>query len=314
MKTFILKLTLFLLPIALLLGSMELRLRNGPNSYTDRRDKLENMVPRVEVLVTGSSHAALAINPNYLSKLTFNLAWMSQDLYFDSQLMRKYMPRAGNLKMVIITISYFSLSSRLPDSIENWRAPFYTQTYDIPPEDRFDMRNYSYCLLAINGPRKEGDTFTRFLAFNRERSVDELGYHLTPEDTGNLSEIDANGRVAIARHQASMKTANVPDNLKSLRFMLDVLKERHIGAVIITTPCSPTYCEGINQQTYKEMQNQINVLCQEYGLDYLNYLNDPRFPVETFLDGDHLNYQGAVKFSKIIDSEVLAKYFNAQEQ
>ena len=58
------------------------------------------------------------------------------------------------------------------------------------------------------------------------------------------------------------------------------------------------------------MQKEIQTLQQKYGLEYYNYMTDERFVAEDFGDSDHLNTQGAKKFSRILKDEVIEKYIS----
>jgi len=53
------------------------------------------------------------------------------------------------------------------------------------------------------------------------------------------------------------------------------------------------------------MQRAIADLCAAHRVRYFNYFEDPRFVVSDFQNSDHLNEQGAIKFTRIVDSDIV---------
>ena len=62
---------------------------------------------------------------------------------------------------------------------------------------------------------------------------------------------------------------------------------------------------GIEPAVYARMQQSLHLFCQGYSVIYRNYLSDERFTLNDFRDADHLNQNGAVKFSDLLYREVL---------
>ena len=65
----------------------------------------------------------------------------------------------------------------------------------------------------------------------------------------------------------------------------------------------------MDMKKWQDIQANIQELCNEYGTKYYNYLNDPRFNPEDFVDHDHLNKNGAGKFSGVLEREVIEQEF-----
>ena len=49
----------------------------------------------------------------------------------------------------------------------------------------------------------------------------------------------------------------------------------------------------------------LAALQARFGVPYLDYSRDPRLTVEDFADLDHLSVSGALKFSRILNEEVI---------
>ncbi|OCB78491.1 hypothetical protein [Flavobacterium crassostreae] len=126
MSKFIKLFALFLIPILVVMTSFELLLRNIPNDYSYKKKYLDAKSDGIEVLFLGSSHIYFGINPEYITKKSFNVAHSSQSLNFDLEIIKKYKNRWKNLKYIIVPIDYFSMYTTLEDAIEKWRVKNYS--------------------------------------------------------------------------------------------------------------------------------------------------------------------------------------------
>ena len=78
MKSFLLRLSLFLLPIAILAVAGEAYVRSLPNSYRLKGEWMRQNADSVEVLILGNSHAYYGIRPQDMQGVAFNLSNVSQ--------------------------------------------------------------------------------------------------------------------------------------------------------------------------------------------------------------------------------------------
>jgi hypothetical protein len=301
LKTLVIKTALLLFPFVAILGFVEYRLRHIPNSYSGTKAALEKKLDEIEILVVGPSHAVNGITPQLLDRPAFNLANGSQTLHYDTEFVMKYADSMPNLKLVIFTISYHSLESRLINSIERWRAGFYKQVYRIPGEggdEGFELSNYSY--IALYSPkiafrRVLGD----FLADGSVNSADASTH-------GEVSKAFARQRVQL--HEMQMRQADLQTNLAALERAISLLKRKDVATVFITIPTHRTYFTQINMVSYQRMQATIKQTSDKYQIQYFNYLYDERFGDGDFVDSDHLNKKGAEKFTQIINEDIVKKY------
>ena len=67
--------------------SFELLLRNIPNDYSFKKNYLNTKSNSIEVLFLGSSHIYYGINPEYISRNSFNGSHISQSLNFDLEIL-----------------------------------------------------------------------------------------------------------------------------------------------------------------------------------------------------------------------------------
>lgn len=305
MRRFLLKLTVFLAPVLLALGYVEYRLSRVRTGYETKREYLERNIGEARVLVTGSSHAYYAVQTPLFGVPAFNSAYVSQDVYYDTRIVLKYLPRAANLKLVIVSLSYFSFEGVMEDSVSAPRVPFYQRYWGIPPATpEFRLADYSF--IALHGPQRTRALLWDCFRDSGAEHVDPAGGHAVLPNF-NLNAV-MNGRVTVARHNVSMKAGHVARNVRYLEEMLDALRARGVAVVLVTPPASRSYHENLDPAAYGRMQDAIRALRLRYGLEYRNYLSDPRFDLEDFADSDHLVKRGAEKFSLILRDEVVSRY------
>lgn len=300
-KKIIVRGLLFLLPLIVLLVSLEVYLRQIPTSYSVKRVYLEQQENNVQVLALGSSHAYFGINPSYFGLVGFNLADVGQTLFYDKELALKYIDAMPKLKCVLIESSYFSfgydLNGKTP---EGWRDYFYYHYWGIKqPNLTMDSRAWSYTMLYT--PRAVlGYLFRGAPTVSMERT----GW--SPFEHGDAISDEA-GRIRVANHDASIRPENYERNISYLKTILSALKERGIGSVIVSEPTYKTYYQFLNTQTEKRDDEILSNLCKDYGCGRYNFTRDQRFTIRDFADNDHLNPDGAKKFSAILGAEVLPR-------
>jgi hypothetical protein len=59
--------------------------------------------------------------------------------------------------------------------------------------------------------------------------------------------------------------------------------------------------------TYEELVRTASTLAARTGSAFRDYLRDPRFSVEEFVDNDHLNMHGARKYNVLLRDEVVCR-------
>jgi hypothetical protein len=105
-------------------------------------------------------------------------------------------------------------------------------------------------------------------------------------------------------HDAVMIPEKAADNIRYLEELLKALRVRGIRAVFVTTPVSRVYAATVRRESYRHMQEVLASLCTRYSVDYFNHMDDGRFDESDFMDTDHLDSQGATKFTRILRGEI----------
>lgn len=100
--------------------------------------------------------------------------------------------------------------------------------------------------------------------------------------------------------------------LNSLYSMIDLCKTKNAIPILVTTPYLNEYRDTVIDNApgfLDDFYMMIDNVVKDTGVKYYDYSNDSRFcdNYELFLDVDHLNHEGAVKFVDILMNDIDAK-------
>lgn len=310
MKTLFLKYFLFLLPLFLVIGGVEVALRTNPkigtqNYYLEKKEKLEAQLPEIQCLVLGSSHALHAIQEARFPVPTYNLASFSQSLIIDRQLFEKYVDKMPNLKYLVLSLSYFSLQYKVAGTIENWRNFWYEKVFDIPGDgdfkDKLDIRRFS--LYHLLGKEYSESYLKKQFGWEKEALETPTTPVATPATEGL---VDFHSQEHIDRHHASMKKEYYEENEAALKRIVQLAADHQIKTILITPPVHPTYQKLLKVENTSLTQTLLEKLKAENPetLSYLNYTGDTRFEDHDFFDADHLNDSGAQKLTQDLTDRI----------
>jgi len=94
MKKLLLRIILLALPFLVLVHVVGLYYAKGFHSqYIVKKRLLESAANQVQTLTVGSSHTYYGILPKFMDYGTFNLAHVSQSIYYDVELVQEFLPR-----------------------------------------------------------------------------------------------------------------------------------------------------------------------------------------------------------------------------
>ena len=301
MKKFIKFLIFFLLPILTGMISFELLLRNIPNDYSFKKNYLNTKSNSIEVLFLGSSHIYYGINPEYISRNSFNGSHISQSLNFDLAILEKYNESWKNLRYIIIPIDYFSMYSTLEGGIENWRVKNYRIYYDIPK-----YGNYWSDFEILNGKLPSNISRVKSYLFNGKSDVtcNKFGFGTNFNSKGSKDLIET-GKTASKRHTVELENnqTTFSKNIQTINYMIEFANSHKLKIIFITCPAYSSYRENLNPI---QLDNSVNVIKQlsahNTNTSYHNLLTDNTFVADDYYDADQLNENGAKKLTLKIDS------------
>jgi hypothetical protein len=295
---FIIHTLYFTITFGLIFMAFEILLRNIPNNYMVKESFIEKKGDKIEALVLGSSHAFHGVNPDFIKVNTLNAANGSQSIKYDRFLFEKVTAKAKDLKYVILTISYPSLSNELENSIENWRIKNYVIYHHY--------KGYPYTLKyhseVINGqlymPFKS--IINYYLKDESEVGCTESGFFKMRLPQENLEE---SARAAALRHTLYNASA-WKENSEHIGSILNTAKARNMKVIILSTPVTDLYYARLDQQQISRNRSFCDSLLTLYpqNLRYMDLQQGYGFQQNDFFDADHLAPDGATKLSLKLDS------------
>jgi hypothetical protein len=297
------RLALFCLPIALVVGVAEVGLRRVDNSYTKKLRALEQRKDELEVLVTGTSTGLYGIDPALFSAKGLNMANVSQSPYYDDALVRPRLGSLPKLRLLMVVLSTPSLEMRLGDSPEYWRQYWYERFWGIAPEvphGPFDARQYSVAALYPRGV--EVQAARRGFHYDVAPQITDSGFFPFVTDGHMVTDTYAADRTLY--HKSIMRPENLTRNVEALSRLVAAARARSLPIAVVLPPTSVHYQRMRDPEAFGRTVGALAQLRSE-GAKIANYLDDPRFDDGDFADPDHLGAKGAVKFSKVLDEELV---------
>jgi len=290
-----------LIPLILVWIFIEIFYRFVPNDYTQKAKGVLNNYDS-EVLVLGNSHAFYGINPDYFDLKTYNFSQISQSLYFDELLLEKHIRKFPNLKCVILTVDYFSLSQVDNSSEDTWRKYYYQQYLDlkVPIISRFDPKSYSLTLT-----RNFETNVNLIQNFSRDKTLVEGNSKGWAKKIGVSAEFNNYNTAVdvVSKNEDGLSDFKV--NLHRLNRMIKLCLQHDVKVLMVTMPVTSHYADLVNQKKFAKLSFECeNLASKNDNVIYLNLFQNPAFNNNDFHDTDHLNEEGATKCSKILNQTV----------
>lgn len=308
------KLALLALPLVFILAYSEYRLSFLSSIYYTKRVALEQQINNVEVLVLGSSNTVYGVAPEMFSHPGFNLAFMGNGMLFDAMLAEKYAKKMPHLRMVVLTVNYFTMGMDYSTFSQSWRQYFLRQNFDIPikstaglPYDfGFWLNPSNFSRIALYGDQARG-----FIGPNHHLPVDDIttpsGWFDSGDESGDDELAIKLGIAAAEAHSASSKVENYDRNLGYWETVIPLLQQNNIASVIVLLPTDTSYHNHFDKAKVELMNRKLTEFAIRHHIKFVDYTDDRRFSLHDYTQTmpDHLNTHGAIKFSKILDEEVI---------
>jgi len=211
------------------------------------------------------------------------------------------MPHLGT---VLQTVSYFTLEEEFDDPRETARAWAYGRLFGIEPLPQI--------------PRLDSRRFSRLAAQGNWRSVQWAlrGFgprlemlHVRPDGWGDpvapvclRAQDSSYARERMRDWRSTMFPKKRQAQLARLGTMAHWAKARGLRFVLVTTPILPQLRRLEDPLEREWMRRGLDSLARHEGISWFDREDDPDFGPSDFLDMDHLAPQGALRFSRRLDS------------
>lgn len=249
MVKFVKKLLLLTFPFTVIFLYSEYRLSSLDNGYKFKRRALERQIGRCEILLLGSSHGVSGINPEYLTESAFNAANVSQTVFYDKEVLLKYIDSAKELETVVLPVSYFTLWSDSHTSKEAWREYFYYRFSDIKHPELNLLEPAAFSFIALYTPGKVKSYLLRNFDVNLVTNERDDGWRGYP--AGEIKRINyLTGKKRIELHHSNMLASSYTRNIKYLEEIMAAAEKREIEVVLVAMPVYRTYSK-FTKEKYK---------------------------------------------------------------
>jgi hypothetical protein len=300
MKKFLIRLSIFVIPFAIFFVLVEHYCANQ-STFAIKRHYVENEKGRNEILILGSSHLQNALNPEFFAQNTTNLAFAGQTVEINYYLMEKYINEMPKLKMVIFEASPHSIYMKFDP--EEGNGHIYANLYDIYYKvSPYSVKNYS-CLLT-NFKFFSGIYLDYINPLETKYIINKYGF-VTNDYYDRFFKLNYNTKKIeesfVMNHGFDSKDLLVINKLYMDKAVA-LCKKKGVKMILLTPPFYVTYERGIPADAKKDMQKIVNKGIKYSGLQYYDFSNDRNFSVKDFKNDNHLNSDGAKKFSIKIDS------------
>lgn len=298
MRKFIRYCILFAIPLVGVVIAMEYMARRTPNPYSYKYEWMEQHAEQVNTILLGSSHNFYGVCPQLFPELTFNMANVSQEVEQDLWLLKHWAPRYKHLKTVVLCMStIFWFNKGLENGDEAFRCRNYKiyMHCDLYPA----LSEYSFEVAAWPIARNK-------IAHASDNGCNELGqgtaFALANKEVEKWD--DEKKGIKAARHHTPDNWNYIEKNYRLMSELAEFCSSRGIRLVLITTPTWHTYYNHVYPRQLAMMHRLTKKFQEQYNITYLDYLTDPRFVADDFYDNNHLSDVGAVKFTKILLSDM----------
>lgn len=319
MKKFLTKICAY----ALIVGTITLAVNACFLSIT-RNDFRVNVPDGIEICNFGSSHGQRGYNyEDFAGKhVCYNFGLSSQSLLYDYRILQHYRAKLKRGAVVFITMSYFSLFGG-PEIEGKTFLSKNRRYYKMLPRElilAYDWKTDMYeNYLPAMTPDSLKVLLKRLLRMNDEEKLSHENFCVYDEGweittTSIDSAVDA--PEAYARHISNRKDSagrrmRRQESYEALYGMIELCRELGARAILVTVPYTRDYTETVKEndpEFFGDFYAEIENIQKNTGIEYYDYGFDERFrdEYELFINSDHLNREGARRFTNTLLREVLS--------
>ena len=266
---------------------------------------------RAEVLFLGDSHFVSGIEPSLFGIPSANLSFAGANYMASYYILKKLIDEMPNLKTVVLPVDLHSFSSFRTDEIQKYL--FWDQFIDYDELHRISKKRQRQFLrmtvLSKDFGRKSFAGNLREFVLGRPKNL--------PDPTENIVETVASAEMkdkALLKARQQFDGQEIFDPVLLIYFekILNLLKERNIRVITVQMPVSEVYLESIKPYVSKEELKTKVLDNPKYknsitaNFDFLNYYSGQSefFSWAGWRDGDHLDAQGRIRFSKAFAQKI----------
>lgn len=263
-------------------------------------ETLKNRVDRfnndenIECIITGISYTRCAIKEEILLKKTAMFALESQDLYYDYKI-AKYLieQKVQDIKYVIIGLCYYTFQYDMSLSKKRDRVMLY---YDILKI----VHNFHQSELFLKEYKVEKEILNKLIKKKDSLYMFNMSNNILTE---GITNSNYGAKMAIMDSNKNYPKT-VLENKNILKEYLQFLNKHNIEPIIVIPPTSSSYSTFFSKEIENEFQQIILQLQQKNKFQYIDCFRNENFNDKDFYDPSHLNKNGAIKFTSILNDKI----------
>lgn len=316
MRNFLSKIALFIaLPLFIILLS-DFTLRKQNTLYKEKYEGAKKAKDSIEILILGTSQATYGVDPEAFDLYAYNLANLAQSIYFDKRITLSLLPDLPKLKYVFISIGYHSLAFSSQFNRDFWS--YYGNGI------KYKNTNYFFANLS---PTLFGYTPKVAYAMHKKRIMNRWKYGkdiidfevqddvdlfkpavkgfiaFEGRDTGNFNP-DAYAFLSNNYTEIIDESDEKEEILADLEDFIEILIAEGVTPIIMVLPTYSEYNKYLNKTYVDGNVEASKRIADKYEIEYWDFSDSDKFDIDDFHDMDHLNREGALKFSAMLNDSI----------
>ncbi|WP_299684683.1 hypothetical protein [uncultured Dokdonia sp.] len=290
-----------MIPVIIGYAIVENYTRNLPLTPKIKSDFYKKNKDDIEVLVLGASQSRDAVNPEFLSRKTLNLAFPDQDYYVSSKLLEQVSPTLPALKTVIIPITYGHFETA-PNQKETWKNSMYRHYFGTTVSEEFTYFKDNFLYISFPNyysikisDHRNGRNKTDFNTYGYNLDVTTSHFNRLKYDSLAIKE----SPVHITPSQESPRL--VSENAEKLETILAYCKKQNYQIILIETPTTDLFKQQRIPEVLYRKDSILATVKSNYNIDYMDANLFNEYSLNDHRDNNHLSPQGAEKFTKRLD-------------
>lgn len=249
-------------------------------------------IPDANIFIFGNSRTAYGINPSLMEipgYSVYNYSFSGANASFNDDLFRKYLLKYQNKPAVVICgVTWSMFDSR-------WPGRSISQDYAfLPWVDIFHFPPNFYERLHLAHQR---DVLNKIFNNNRDNNIliDKYDRGFVPLD----------GYYKDPEVVVKEKINNSENEVAKFNEFVRMLKGSNVKIIFVETP---EYTPGIRCESIAPNRELLETIAKTNDVLYINYnkeyWTDMNLDRTNYIDWNHLNYRGAIRFSKMLSRDI----------
>jgi hypothetical protein len=237
----------------------------------------------------GNSHAG-AMGQKYLDRKAINLSNAGMSPFQMKEIATYLLQKSKVRNTIIINMDYDFVGKFSEGDVSNLQ--FYKYTGNLPDN------SFATKVMANLNYYRSGQDY-KYLWQNNQKVTEQ---NFVPINSNNIiSEVDCQKK-AFELAVATFNKKEVERNKEIITSLLRMLQKSNHRIIVVTTPKKKCFMKYyLEYENVKQSKPIMDSLLKMSNLEYMDFTNEDKFVDSNFVDYDHFNESGAIKFQEIVN-------------